>query len=126
MITIAEAIQDRYNEQDYVKEQEDESGYVFIVSIASSPQAKQGKLPCLVTLMDYKVSSMGRLDLARFPTSHIKELDLSDNLISDWEEVNNILNTFPSLAFLNLARNLLSKEVNLEQISTHSKLSKVL
>ena len=126
MITIAEAIQDRYNEQDYVKEQEDESGYVFIVSISSSPQAKQGKLPCLVTLMDYKVSSMGRLDLARFPTSHIKELDLSDNLISDWEEVNNILNTFPSLAFLNLARNLLSEEVNLEQISTHSKLSKVL
>ena len=126
MITIAEAIQDRYNGQDYVKEQEDESGYVFIVSIASSPQAKQGKLPCLVTLMDYKVSSMGRLDLARFPTSHIKELDLSDNLISDWEEVNNILNTFPSLAFLNLARNLLSVEVNLEQISTHSKLSKVL
>ena len=126
MITIAEAIQDRYNEQDYVKEQEDESGYVFIASISSSPQAKQGKLPCLVTLMDYKVSSMGRLDLARFPTSHIKELDLSDNLISDWEEVNNILNTFPSLAFLNLARNLLSEEVNLEQISTHSKLSKVL
>ena len=126
MITIAEAIQDRYKEQDYVKEEEDESGYVFIVSIASSPQAKQGKLPCLVTLMDYKVSSMGRLDLARFPTSHIKELDLSDNLISDWEEVNNILNTFPSLAFLNLARNLLSEEVNLEQISTHSKLSKVL
>ena len=126
MITIAEAILDRYKEQDYVKEEEDESGYVFIVSIASSPQAKQGKLPCLVTLMDYKVSSMGRLDLARFPTSHIKELDLSDNLISDWEEVNNILNTFPSLAFLNLARNLLSEEVNLEQISTHSKLSKVL
>ena len=126
MITIAEAIQDRYKEQDYVKEEEDESGYVFIVSIASSPQAKQGKLPCLVTLMDYKVSSMGRLDLARFPTSHIKELDLSDNLISDWEEVNNILNTFPSLAFLNLARNLLSEEVNQEQISTHSKLSKVL
>ena len=121
MVTIADSIQDRYNQQ----EEEQEDDYVFIMSISSSPQAKQGKLPCLITLMDYEISKMGRLDLARFPTSHIKELDLSDNIISDWTEVDLILKTFSSLAFLNLARNLLSGELKQGTISSHAKLSKV-
>ena len=69
---------------------------------------------------------MGRLDLVRFPTSHIRELHLSDNQISDWTEVNYILKTFPNLVFLNLARNLLSTELNQDKISPHTKLSKVI
>ena len=104
MVTIADSIQERYNQE----EKEVDSDYVFIMSVSSSPHAKQGKLPCLITLIDYKVSRMGSLDLGRFPTAHIKELDLSDNLISDWSEIVNILSTFNSLTFLNLSNNLLS------------------
>ena len=98
---------------------------VVILSVSTSPQRRQGKLPCLITLMDYEISRMGELDLTKFPTSHIKELDLSDNKISDWAEVDNILQTFPNLVFLNLARNLLSAELEQEKIATHGKLSKV-
>ena len=123
MLTIAASIEDRYNQDHQDKDQEDD--FVVIVSVSSSPQRKQGKLPCLITLMDYEISRMGKLDLHRFPTSHIKELDLSDNKISDWAEVNNILQAFPSLVFLNLARNLLSAGLEQNQISPHTKLSKV-
>ena len=121
MVTIADSIQERYNQE----EKEVDSDYVFIMSVSSSPHAKQGKLPCLITLIDYKVSRMGSLDLGRFPTAHIKELDLSDNLISDWTEVDLILKTFSSLTFLSLARNLLSSELIQGKICRHSKLSKV-
>ena len=42
MITIADSIQDRYSEQGLgnSEEEEDGSGYVFIVSISSSPQVQ--------------------------------------------------------------------------------------
>ena len=122
MVTIAASIEDRYNQDDLDQKADD---FVVIVSVSSSPQRKQGKLPCLITLMDYEISQMGQLDLLRFATSHIKELDLSDNKISDWAEVNNILQAFPSLVFLNLARNLLSPGLEELQISPHTKLTKV-
>ena len=115
--------QDRYSQE--APDQDGENGLVVILSVSTSPQRRQGKLPCLITLMDYEISRMGELDLTKFPTSHIKELDLSDNKISDWAEVDNILQTFPNLVFLNLARNLLSAELEQEKIATHGKLSKV-
>ena len=115
--------QDRYSQEE--PDQDGENGLVVILSVSTSPQRRQGKLPCLITLMDYEISRMGELDLTKFPTSHIKELDLSDNKISDWAEVDNILQTFPNLVFLNLARNLLSAELEQEKIATHGKLSKV-
>ena len=125
MITIAESIQDRYSQEDHDSETGGGADFVVILSVSSSPHTKQGKLPCLITLMDYDISRMGRLDLLKFPTSHIKELDLSDNKISEWAEVDNILQTFPNLVFLNLARNLLSAGLEPQQISAHNKLSKV-
>ena len=115
--------QDRYSQEE--PDQDGENGLVVILSVSTSPQRRQGKLPCLITLMEYEISRMGELDLTKFPTSHIKELDLSDNKISDWAEVDNILQTFPNLVFLNLARNLLSAELEQEKIATHGKLSKV-
>ena len=38
----------------------------------------------------------------------MRELDLTDNLLSDWAEIVNILSAFNSLTFLNLSNNLLS------------------
>ena len=43
---------------------------------------------------------------------HISELDLTDNLISEWVEVLTILNLFPSMNFLNLCNNCLSDDLD--------------
>ena len=45
--------------------------------------------------------------IQRSKLSHIAELDLTDNLLSDWNEISNLLNMFPGLEFLNLSNNLL-------------------
>ena len=55
--TLAESIRERYSE---TGEDEDDSGsgsqgLVFIVSVSSSPQARAGKLPPLLTLIDYNI-----------------------------------------------------------------------
>ena len=42
---------------------------------------------------------------------HISELDLTDNLISEWSEVLTILNIFPSINFLNMSNNCLSDDL---------------
>ena len=40
--------------------------------------------------------------------SHIAELDLTDNLLSDWGEIHLLLQCFPGLEFLNLSNNVLN------------------
>ena len=41
--------------------------------------------------------------------SHITELDLTDNLLGEWAEVELLVRTFPNLEFLNLSNNLLCR-----------------
>ena len=46
--------------------------------------------------------------ISRNKLSHVVELDLTDNLLSDWTEICTLLKMFPSLEFLNLSNNLLT------------------
>ena len=41
--------------------------------------------------------------------SHITELDLTDNLLCEWSEIELLVRTFPNLEFLNLSNNLLCR-----------------
>ena len=126
MVTLAHSIQDRYDDDDTSLDTGSGSGIVFIVSVSSSPQSRAGKLPRVLTIIDYNIESMGDLDTNKYPTQHIQEIDLSDNLISDWSQLDSILSTFPSLVFLNLARNLLSSPLISTDLGTHSNLSKLI
>ena len=92
---------------------------VVIVSVSSSPQARAGQLPPLLTLIDYNIETAGALQLGP-GTRHVAELDLSDNLVADWAEVAKILRHFPRLTFLNLARNLLCDPLPGNTLPTHS------
>ena len=92
---------------------------VVIVSVSSSPQARAGQLPPLLTLIDYNIETAGELQLGP-GTRHVAELDLSDNLVADWAEVAKILRHFPRLTFLNLARNLLCDRLPGNTLPTHS------
>ena len=48
---------------------------------------------------------------------HIAELDLTDNLISEWSEVLTILNSFPSMTFLNMSNNCISDDLEYSDIN---------
>ena len=48
---------------------------------------------------------------------HISELDLTDNLISEWSEVLAILNAFPSMTFLNMSNNCISDDLEYSDIN---------
>ena len=107
MITIVESIEDRYGIVGG-DDEDDETNYDFFLSCSSSPQVRQGLLPPVITLTDYNIECLGDIFSCQYRVKHISELDLADNLISDWGEVTNILTIFKGLTFLNLARNLLS------------------
>lgn len=124
MTTLAESIHDRYGEAGAEDMMSGTQDLVYIVSVSPSPQARAGKLPPMLILTDYNIETLGELD-TETKTGHIREMDLSDNLIMDWSTVNNILTTFPSLRFLNLARNLLSDPLTDNTIVPHN-LSRVL
>jgi Leucine-rich repeat (LRR) protein len=59
----------------------------------------------------FKISGSNGINTSRL--SHIAELDLTDNLISEWSEVLKLLAIFRSLKFLNLSNNLLSDKLRL-------------
>ncbi len=47
--------------------------------------------------------------------SHIAELDLTDNLLSEWSEVFLLLKMFPGLEFLNLSNNMLNEPIGTDR-----------
>jgi len=103
MVTLQSSIDEKYGE----KENEAED-FSFIVFVSSSPEAKAGMFPPLMTLNDYNIESFGAFGELSNKIRHVRELDLTDNLLSDWAEIVNILSAFNSLTFLNLSNNLLS------------------
>ena len=104
MVTLQTSIDEKYGE----KENEAED-FSFIVFVSSSPEAKAGMFPPLMTLNDYNIESFGGFGELTKKIRHVRELDLTDNLLSDWSEIVNILSAFSSLTFLNLSNNLLSE-----------------
>ena len=104
MVSLKESLNDKYGEK------EEESEYLeFIMFVSSSPEAKQGMLPPIVTLNEYNIECLGEFSDFSSKVQHVRELDLTDNLISDWSEVLDILISFKNLTFLNLSNNLLNK-----------------
>eukprot|EP00092_Neocalanus_flemingeri_P041921 GFUD01045655.1.p1 GENE.GFUD01045655.1~~GFUD01045655.1.p1 ORF type:complete len:545 (-),score=132.58 GFUD01045655.1:10-1644(-) len=104
MVSLKESIDKKYGE----KETESDD-FGFIVFVSCSPEAKKGMLPPMITLNDYNIESFGDFSDLSSKIRNIRELDLTDNLMSDWSEVAEILLSFKSLTFLNLSNNLLNE-----------------
>ena len=117
MVTLQESIDEKYGE----KENEAED-FGFIVFVSSSPEAKAGMFPPLMTLNDYHIERFGEFCDLSTKIRHVRELDLTDNLLADWSEIVNILSSFPSLTFLNLSNNLLSDPLDQNNNSLTEKL----
>ena len=107
VVTLQNSIDDKYGE----KESESED-FGFIVFVSCSPEAKAGMFPPLMTLNDYNIENFGDFSDLYSKVTHVRELDLTDNLLSEWSEVANIISCFKSLTFLNLSNNLLSDDLD--------------
>ena len=107
MVTLQESIEEKYGE----KESEAED-FGFIVFVSCSPEAKAGMFPPLMTLNDYNIECFGDFSDLYSKVRHVRELDLTDNLLSDWSEIINIMSCFKSLSFLNLSNNMLSEPLD--------------
>ena len=83
----------------------DQCGFLFM---SCSPESKRGLLPNIISLNGYNIEVMGHRieendathnesdnsptsDYSSLSLKHIASLDLTDNLLSDWNEVFNIL-----------------------------------
>ena len=118
MVSLKESIDDKYGEKE---EESDDFG--FIVFVSCSPEAKRGMLPPLMTLNDYNIEYFGDFSDFSSKVHHIRELDLTDNLLSDWSEVADILLSFKSLVFLNLSNNLLTESLDNDNAKVQGKLA---
>ena len=107
IVTLKHSIDEKYGERE--NESED---FGFIVFVSCSPEAKAGMFPPLMTLNDYNIEGFGDFSDLYTKVKHVRELDLTDNLLSEWSEVANILSCFKSLTFLNLSNNLLSDQLD--------------
>ena len=105
-------------EEDMVtkKEKKSSSNLVLFLSLSPSPEARAGLLPSIITLNDYGITRLG--SIAHLHVGHIREVDLTGNLISSWQEVLAILKAFPSITFLNLAYNQLEARMETPEGST--------
>ena len=117
MVTLKESIDDKYGEKE-----DDLEDLEFIVFVSCSPEAKRGMLPPLMTLNDYNIECFGDFSDFSSKIRHIRELDLTDNLLSDWSEVVDILTSFKSLTFLNLSNNLLNEPLDNAKSQVEEKL----
>lgn len=115
MSTLVTSLNNKYSD-----DEDEDTSYGFIVFISCSPEAKKGLLPNIITLNEYHIERVG--DFSGLSLEHVVELDLTDNLISEWSEVLNILSAFPRLTFLNLSNNLLTSPSDNININ-HSKLN---
>lgn len=111
---ILESIVDKYSSDDSEEENLD-----FIVFVSTSPECKRGMFPPIMTLIDYDLEAVGSTHLSLSKFNHIAELDLTDNLLSEWSEIFVLLRVFPSLEFLNLSNNLLHTPITQEDLEHH-------
>ena len=77
-------------------------------------------LPHVISLNNYNIEVVGERTNQKntLNLDHITELDLTDNLLSDWTQVFLIFKEFPSLEFLNLTNNLLTETCCSKYVTT--------
>lgn len=108
MVSLRNSIEMKYMEE----EEDNQEDFGFIVFVSCSPEVKHGMLPNIITLNNYNIEKFGNFNDLTTRIKHISELDLTDNLLADWEDVAEILDNFKNLVFLNLSNNLLNQPID--------------
>nr|CAG4650949.1 EOG090X05JJ [Simocephalus serrulatus] len=100
MRSITQAVNEKYCDDD-----EDSSGSGFILFVPRSSPRK--RLPSTLILDHCEIDSVGDEEFLSSLCHEVHELDLAHNHISQWNEVNKLINCLPKLSFLNLSYNML-------------------
>lgn len=108
MVSLRSSIETKYMDE----EEDGQEDFGFIVYVSCSPEQKCGMLPHIITLNNYNIEKFGEFNDLSNRIKHISELDLTDNLLSDWGDVAEILACFKNLVFLNLSNNLLNQPLD--------------
>ncbi|KAG9446329.1 hypothetical protein H6P81_012457 [Aristolochia fimbriata] len=119
-ISLLEALNLRYR-GDYTKEEEEE---MYVLSAGNKrvniqlvgKNKVQERLSrfeelCAASLLYLGVSSVGPRHQINFGVPNLKELDLTGNLLTKWQDVTAICEELPALEVLNLANNCLEHEI---------------
>lgn len=105
MRSLTQAVVEKYSDDD---EDSANQGFVLFVPRSSPRQ----RLPSTLILDHCDIDSVGDEQSLSSLCHDVKELDLAHNNISNWNEVNKLINCLPQLNFLNLSYNLLGGAVN--------------
>lgn len=98
MRTLTQAVREKYNGED---DGWCDAGIVLYVPRSSPRQ----RLPSVLILDHCDIDSVGDQGCLSSDCSNVRELDLSHNSITQWEEVNKLIGSLPNLTFLNLSFN---------------------
>jgi len=101
MRSLTQAVHDKYDDDEDVQNSE----IVMFVHVPKTSRRK--RLPSILVLDHCGIDSVGDEESLRSTCLDVRELDLSNNQISGWDEVSKVINCLPKLSFLNLSNNLL-------------------
>ncbi|KAK3137774.1 hypothetical protein QOZ80_5BG0457050 [Eleusine coracana subsp. coracana] len=120
-ITLSDALRLRYRVEDFTKEEEDEM-YVFSTSQKRVSVEFVGKNKVQEKLKNFNelssasvgymgVSSIGSPDELKNLVPNLRLLDLTGNLLSQWQDISCLCQALPSLEVLNLTNNTMENDV---------------
>lgn len=110
MPTLLEALETKYGLGDQ-REKIDEA----LVSIFVPKLPPRLSVPELLILNDCNIDKAGKPEDLRQKCCTVKELDLAQNKLEDWEEVFGILSHMPRVEFVNLSLNRLGGPIEIPQ-----------
>uniref|UniRef100_A0A1A9W2G9 Ubiquitin-like domain-containing protein n=1 Tax=Glossina brevipalpis TaxID=37001 RepID=A0A1A9W2G9_9MUSC len=82
-------------------------------------------VPELLVLNDCDIDRAGDFDSIREKCQHVRELDLAQNKLQDWQEVFQIVTHMPRIEFLNLSKNHLSGPLSTSCVPSISNLRSI-
>lgn len=110
MPTLLEALENKYGFGDH-REKIDET----LVSIFVPKLPPRLSVPELLILNDCNIDKAGKPEDLRQKCCTVKELDLAQNKLEDWDEVFGILSHMPRVEFVNLSLNRLGSPIEIPQ-----------
>lgn len=120
-IPLPDALRLRYSVDDFTKEEEDEM-YVFSTSQKRVPVELVGKSKVQEKLKNFNallsasvsymgVSSIGSPDQLKNLVPNLRQLDLTGNLLSRWQDISSLCQALSSLEVLDLTNNTMENDI---------------